>query len=593
MRLLEDVEITMLEEQGCTAENWLAVMVSEEFRPDAVHNVNFYGTVELGAFYDNIEVEEGFWKRSGIRNATLRNVTIGDNCLIENVSGHISGYDIAPGCYIANVGTISALATDFGNGIELSVLSEAGEPNVVLSDKLTAQLAFLMIQSNAVFKMVKKECAMDADTSERGVIGERVRITFTREISNARVGDYCEVQGASRISNTSLMSSDDAPTFIGSDVIIENSIVAQGASVVDGAKVDSCFVGENVHVGKGFTAISSLFFANCFLDNGEANASFLGPFCTARHKSTFLVGGVFLFYDAAAGVNQSNHLYKTGPLHWGRFDRGAKTTNNSHIDWPAHIGAFSLLKGDLTSHPDLSTLPFSVITVTDGKTYVEPGRNFCSVGVWRDVEKWKKRDLRPLGNRRDYITTDFPNPYLIQQTMEARDILRRLVAEQGEEVEEYTYGKCFIKREALLRANNYYDMVIKVFIGHVIHEGNMATPYDTGADQWIDLAGLLAPRKEIMRLLSDVDDGMVNSIDALTECLRRIKNDYPGNCAGYAHSIIQREEGKMFYDEAKWTEAADEARALWVKTVRQDAEQEYTLGDIPEMIFRKFLDTIN
>ena len=353
MRLLEDVEITMLEEQGCTAENWLAVMVSEEFRPDAVHNVNFYGTVELGAFYDNIEVEEGFWKRSGIRNATLRNVTIGDNCLIENVSGHISGYDIAPGCYIANVGTISALATDFGNGIELSVLSEAGEPNVVLSDKLTAQLAFLMIQSNAVFKMVKKECAMDADASERGVIGERVRITFTREISNARVGDYCEVQGASRISNTSLMSSDDAPTFIGSDVIIENSIVAQGASVVDGAKVDSCFVGENVHVGKGFTAISSLFFANCFLDNGEANASFLGPFCTARHKSTFLVGGVFLFYDAAAGVNQSNHLYKTGPLHWGRFDRGAKTTNNSHIDWPAHIGAFSLLKGDLTSHPVL------------------------------------------------------------------------------------------------------------------------------------------------------------------------------------------------------------------------------------------------
>ena len=170
---------------------------------------------------------------------------------------------------------------------------------------------------------------MDADASERGVIGERVRITFTREISNARVGDYCEVQGASRISNTSLMSSDDAPTFIGSDVIIENSIVAQGASVVDGAKVDSCFVGENVHVGKGFTAISSLFFANCFLDNGEANASFLGPFCTARHKSTFLVGGVFLFYDAAAGVNQSNHLYKTGPLHWGRFDRGAKTTNNS------------------------------------------------------------------------------------------------------------------------------------------------------------------------------------------------------------------------------------------------------------------------
>ena len=592
MRLLEDEEITLLEEQGCTAENWLAVMVSDEFRPDAVHNVCFFGTVELGAFYDSIEVEEGFWKRSGLRNATLRNVSIGDNCLIENVSGHISGYDIGPGCYISNVGTVSALATDFGNGIELSVLSEGGEPNVVLTDQLTAQLACLMIQSNAVFKMVKKTCAINAEACERGVIGEHVRITYTREISNSRVGDFCEVQGASRISNTSLLSCDEAPTFIGSDVIIENTIVAQGASVVDGAKVDSCFVGENAHIGKGFTATSSLFFANCVMENGETNASFLGPFCTARHKSTFLVGGLFLFYDAAAGVNQSNHLYKTGPLHWGRFERGAKTTVNSHIDWPAHIGAFSLLKGDLTSHPDLSTMPFSVITVTDGKTYIEPGRNFCSVGVWRDVEKWKKRDLRPLGNRHDYIHTDFPNPYLVQQVMEARDILRRLVAEQGENVEEYTYGKGFIRREDLVRAHRYYDMVIKVFIGNVIHEGNMSSSYDTGADQWIDIAGLLAPRKEIMRLLTDVEDGVVNTVEALTECLRRIKNDYPGNCAGYAHSVIQREEGKMFYDEAKWTETADETRALWVKTVRQDAENEYTLGDIPEMVFRKFLDTI-
>lgn len=593
MRLLDEEEITMLEEQGCTAENWLAVMVSEEFRPDALHNVRFYGSVELGAFYDNIEVEEGFWKRSGISNATLRNVTIDDNCLIENVSGHISGYHIGTGCYISNVGIISALATDFGNGTELAVLSEAGQPNVVLNERLTAQLACLMIQSNAVFRMVKNECATNADAYERGEIGERVRITFTREISSTRVGDFCEVQGASRVSNSTLLSGDEASTFIGSDVIIENSIVAQGASVVDGAKVDSCFVGENVHIGKGFTALSSLFFANCYMDNGEAVASFFGPFCTVRHKSTYTVGGMFLFYDAAAGVNQSNHLYKSGPLHWGVLERGAKTTNNSHIEWPARLGAYSLLKGDLTSHPELTTLPFSLIIVENGQTYVEPGRNFCSVGVWRDVEKWKKRDLRPLANRRDIILTDFPNPYLVQQVTEGRDILRRLVAEQGENVEEYTYGTYTIKREALLRAFRYYDMAMKVYVGNVINGEGMTAAYDTGKDQWIDLAGLLAPRKEIMQLLGDVEDGVVSTVEALTERLRRIKNDYPGNNAGYAHALILREEGQMFFDEAKWKKEAAEARMLWIKTIQQDAEKEYALGDIPEMQFRKFLETIN
>ena len=592
MRLLDDEEINILEEQGCTADNWLAIMVSDEFRPDALRDVHFYGSVELGAFYDNVEVEEGFWKRTGIRNATLRNVVVGDNCLIENVSGYISNYNIGAGSYISNVGTISSQASDFGNGVELSVLSEAGEPNVVLTDQLTAQLAFLMIQSHAVFLMVKRQCAASNDTEERAVIGEHVRITYTREINNACVGDFCEIQGASRISNCTLLSGDEASTFIGSDVIMENTIVAQGASVVDGAKVDSCFVGENVHIGKGFTATSSLFFANCVMDNGEAVASFLGPFSTARHKSTFLVGGVFLFYDAAAGVNQTNHHYQTGPLHWGRLDRGAKTTSNSHIDWPAHLGAFSLLRGDLANHADLASLPFSVITVEDSKTYVEPGRNFCSVGVWRDVEKWKKRDLRPLSNRHDYINTDFLNPYLVQQVAEGRDILRRLVAEQGEHVDEYTYAKCHIRREALLRANRYYDLAIKIFIGDALKSGGMQSPYDTGADQWIDLAGQLAPRKEIMRLLSDVDDGVIDTTDALKECLRRIKNDYPGNMAGYAHALIQKEDGKMFYDETKWTEAAEEARSLWVKMVRQDAESEYALGDIPEMVFRKYLNTI-
>lgn len=79
-RLLTDDEIITLENNGCTAENWTNVNVAEDFRAENIGNVRFFGEVNLGVFEKQIEVSQGFFIRSGIRNATLRNVTIGDNC---------------------------------------------------------------------------------------------------------------------------------------------------------------------------------------------------------------------------------------------------------------------------------------------------------------------------------------------------------------------------------------------------------------------------------------------------------------------------------------------------------------------------------
>ena len=46
-----------------------------------------------------------------------------------------------------------------------------------------------------------------------------------------------------------------------------------------------------------------------------------------------------------SGSNQSNHMYKLGPIHQGAMERGAKTTSDSYILWPARVGAFSLVMG--------------------------------------------------------------------------------------------------------------------------------------------------------------------------------------------------------------------------------------------------------
>ena len=85
-RPLTSEEIEVLRSNDCWAEDWTSINVSEDFKPNFMHRVMLYGEVNIGAFNKNVEVSQGFVKHSGINNATLRNVTIGDDCLIENVS---------------------------------------------------------------------------------------------------------------------------------------------------------------------------------------------------------------------------------------------------------------------------------------------------------------------------------------------------------------------------------------------------------------------------------------------------------------------------------------------------------------------------
>ncbi len=558
-RELTNTEISILEEHGCTAENWSEIKVDDGFMVNYIRNVYFYGHVEIGSLSGLIVVEEGFQRHASITNATLNNVTIGDNCLIENVHGYISNYNISDGCYLSNIGIISTQSeSSFGNGTLISVLNEGGDGNVVIYEKLTAQLAWLMIHYPSVREMAQKEIAAHPK-ADRGEIGKGCRIVGTGEISNVYVYPYCEIQGASHLSNVTLLSSGDAPSFIGPDVILENSVVAMGATVTDGAKVDNCFVGESVHIGKGFSAEGSLFFANAYMDNGESCAALCGPFACSHHKSTLLIGGEFSFYNAGSGTNQSNHAYKMGPIHWGTLERGAKTASGSHILWPAHIGVFSMVMGKLTTHPRLRNLPFSYVLATGEKTYIVPGINIKTVGTWRDINKWPKRDGRPESARRDIINFSFPNPYIIQFVIAGKELLATLQEQQGYDAEEYKFEGCYIKHKALVDGLKYYDLTLQLFSG------------EAPADEWLDLCGMIAPKKSIEVLVSDIEDGDIKTSDEIIEQLKSIDT-----------------QNKYLYSRPQTADSA-EAENKWLDMVRRDAEKEFAMGDVEEQQLIDFL----
>lgn len=592
MRELTVQEIAQLEERGCWAEDWSDILVDEAFVPSQMSNVLLYGHVEIGALSGSVEVEEGFRRRCCVRNATLRNVTIGDDCLVENVRGYISSTQIGARSYVANVGIITNQEdSTFGNGTEISVLNEGGDANIIIFEGLTAQLAWLMVNFSSARKLANAQLSAFNAQSSIPHIGAGSRVVDVKEMNNVRIGEGCEVQGSCKLNNCTILSTDDASTLIGSDVIIEDSVVAAGASVIDGAKVYCSFVGESVHIGKGFSSEASVFFANSYMDNGESCAAFCGPFATSHHKSTLLIGGAFSFYNAGSGTNQSNHAYKMGPIHWGTLDRGSKTASGSHILWPAHVGSFSMVMGKVQNHPQVQKLPFSYVIAEGRETNLVPGINIRTVGTWRDVGKWPKRDKRPLSSRNDIINFAFPNPYIVQSVLDGKSILEDLLKKNPENTEVFTYHGCKIKRAALLKGIQYYDLVLKLFL-YRCFQNNTSDTTESNGGRWVDMMGLLAPKSELDSVVRDIESNAISSPEELKEILQQIHRSYQQYEQAYANFIMQNCGDSLFIDRDHWMQEAEEAYALWLKMVKDDAEKEYQMGDVESDQLRDFLESI-
>lgn len=598
-RQLTDDEIITLEENGCTAEDWTCVNVADDFNPSHIKDVRFCGTVNLGVFEKSIEVTQGFYVHSGVRNATLRNATIGDNCLIENVGNYINNYIIGEECCIRNVCTMETTAeATFGEGNTISVLNEAGSGNVVLFRGLTSNIAALMVSrpedkelSAALKAMAKSD--VNSRLTGTGTVGDFVRIINTTEITNTNISDNCEVNGACRLSDCTLAAEAEDSVYIGSGVICENSIIADGSSVLNSAKLFNCYVGEACQITNGFTAESSLFFANTYMANGEACAAFCGPFSASHHKSTLLIGCATSFYNAGSGTNFSNHAYKMGPIHYGTLERGVKTASGSHIVHPARIGAFSVCMGKLQNHPDTTALPFSYVIGEGRETHIVPGRNIATVGLYRDTAKWPRRDVRIKGSRKSIINYDWLSPLTVNEVVKGRKLLANMRQNAGQKTAFCTADGNTLTVNALENGLQLYSMAVEMFIGRVLEEHGLTAPTTpSGAGGWTDLGGLLLPADEEERLVEKIRYGMLDGIGSVQRLLEAYNERYADYRWTFAVSLMKEWLGKDELTEDDVTQLrqrGDAARQAWLGMIKADAEKEYRLGDVDRQTLDKFL----
>ena len=607
-RSLTFEEIEILENNSCWAEDWSRVEVAEDgFQAKFFHRVMFYGDVQLGSVQKEVEITKGFVKHSGINDATLRNVTVGNDCLIEKVGNYINNYTIGDDCLISNISVMETTeGATYGEGNLISVLNEVGDGNVIFFHDLNSQFAAFMVKhfndkdlKNAIRRLIKEEIART--NPERGTIGNKVKIVNTKEITNTIIQDDCEISGASRLSDCTILSSEHASVYIGTGVICENSIISDGSSIVNSVKMQDCFVGEACQISNGFTASQSVFFANSFMSNGEACAAFCGPFCASHHKSSLLIGGMFSFYNAGSGTNFSNHAYKMGPMHWGILERGTKTASGSYLLMPATIGTFSVCFGKLMHHPNTTALPFSYLIAEADKMYLLPGRNITTVGLYRDIRKWPKRDMRPQQTQKSIVNFDWLSPYSVGEILQGKKILENLRQASGDNVSSYNYHEYVINATSLRKGIKYYDIALRIYMGAVLKRahkwGFFGKPQtEVGLGRWDDLSGLLLPVSEERRLIEDIKSGSLETIEEVVNRFREINDNYRIYQWAWTYRMILEYYGINEIspeDDARIKQDYIEARRAWIAEIKKDAEKEFEMGDVDREVFESFVNSLD
>lgn len=545
LRTITHDEKQQLIERGCCASDWSEIYVSDDFSIDQLSVVRLSGRVEIGR---------------GVRivDSYVANYSIDDATVVEGVTRLECRH-----------------ASSFGVGVEVSTVNENGGRSVALTPQLTSQVGYIWAMNRHRTSLIERLGAMvrreaDECRSTMGRVGSGCRVIGARFIREVAIGDDVTIDGASMLECGTILKG----AYVGIDVKARDFILAEESRVDTGVTIERCFVGECSILASGFTAVDSLVFANSHFENGEAAAIFAGAHTVSHHKSSLLIAGLFSFFNAGSGSNQSNHLFKTGAVHQAIHSRGCKFASAAYVMAPAREGAFTMIMGRHSHHHDTSVFPYSYLLEEGGKSKLIPAANLTSYGTHRDISKWSARDKRKL--KRDIINYEEYNPYVTSTMVRAINTLHTL-RDSNEKADEYLHERVTIRASHLKRGVTLYNKAIAASLGAMLSRGEASGGVFSG--EWIDAGGAYLPMSFVESVMDRIEGGELTTLQQVDTEFRAFAVEYDNHAHQWALSLLAQMMGHTPSAEevATTIDSANRCRAEFERLVTVDRDRDNSL----------------
>ena len=133
------------------------------------------------------------------------------------------------------------------------------------------------------------------------------------------------------------------------------------------------------------------------------------------------------------------------------------------------------------------------------------------------------------------IIFDVLSPFSIKKVITGLNILKGLEKKQSDQPKYVNYKGINIQLSQIANFKENYEMIITKYLGEKVLQqlsendfNSSFTRKDTNLenDNWVDIAGLIAPQKEINNLVNEIVDESLKTIESINNRLKELYKNY-------------------------------------------------------------------
>lgn len=446
-RKLTAAEITTLEQNANTSDDWSKILVADAFDPKLVKRCSFFGLIRIGKLEPWFHEFNNLRMPVGLYNSTIISCDIGDNVVIDNVN-FMSHYIVGNDVMLVNINELAT--TDhakFGNGvlkdgekeavrIWMEICNENGGRSILPFNGMQTGDAWLWSKYRDDEKLLEKfkeftDKKFDTRRGYYGKIGDRTVIKNCRIIKDTWIGSDAYLKGANKLKNLTINSSPDAKSQIGEGCELVNGIVGFGCRIFYGVKAVRFLMGNNSQLKYGARLINSYLGDNSTISCCEVLNSLIFPAHEQHHNNSFLCAATLHGQSnlAAGATIGSNHNSRgaDGELIAGRGFWPGLCVSLKHN---SQFATFNIIaKGDFPAELNIP-LPFSLISndTAGDRLVVMPAYwfQYNMYALARNAGKYNSRDKRV--DKTVDIEYDYLAPDSVNEMLNAMQLLQQFTA---------------------------------------------------------------------------------------------------------------------------------------------------------------------